>query len=105
MSVSLWLSALSVRYRDIKFITPFLIQVWFYATPVVYPTTLIPEKWQWLYSLNPMTGIVDGFRWVLYGQVPPTNNLLFLSIGVVIVLWVTGLIFFQRMELTFADII
>jgi lipopolysaccharide transport system permease protein len=103
MSVSFWLSALAVRYRDIRFITPFLVQVWLYATPVVYPSTLVPEQWLWLYRLNPMTAVVEGFRWVLYGQTPGTSHLYLLSVGVVLLLWFSGLIFFQRMELTFAD--
>jgi lipopolysaccharide transport system permease protein len=103
MSVSFWLSALAVRYRDIRFITPFLVQVWLYATPVVYPSTLVPEQWLWLYRLNPMTAVVEGFRWVLYGQTPATSYLYLLSVGVVLLLWFSGLIFFQRMELTFAD--
>jgi lipopolysaccharide transport system permease protein len=103
MSVSFWLSALAVRYRDIRFITPFLVQVWLYATPVVYPSTLVPEQWLWLYRLNPMTAVVEGFRWVLYGQTPATSHLYLLSVGVVLLLWFSGLIFFQRMELTFAD--
>lgn len=104
-AISFWLSALSVRYRDIKFVTPFLVQVWLYATPVVYPTSLIPEKWQWVYWLNPMTGVVDGFRWVIYGFDANISSLFFLSLAVVAVLWVSGLVFFQRMELTFADMI
>ena len=103
MSVSFWLSALAVRYRDIRFITPFLVQVWLYATPVVYPSTLVPEQWLWLYRLNPMTAVVEGFRWVLYGQTPATSHLYLLSVGVVLLLLFSGLIFFQRMELTFAD--
>ena len=105
MSISLWLSALAVRYRDIKFITPFIVQAWLFITPVAYSSSLIPEKWQWLYNLNPMTGVVDGFRWVLFGQASNINNMIFLSIGVVVFVAITGLIFFQRMELTFADMI
>jgi lipopolysaccharide transport system permease protein len=102
-SVGLWLSALAVRYRDIKFITPFIVQAWLFITPVAYSSSLIPQKWQWLYNLNPMTGVVDGFRWILFGQASNFNNMIFISIGVVVFIGVTGLIFFQRMELTFAD--
>ncbi len=94
-----------MRYRDVRFITPFLVQAWLYVTPVVYSSTVIPEKWQWLYHLNPMTGVVDGFRWMLYGEAANSNPLLFLSIAVVGLLWISGLIFFQRMELTFADVL
>jgi len=102
-AVGLWLSALAVRYRDIKFITPFIVQAWLFITPVAYSSSLIPQKWQWLYNLNPMTGVVDGFRWILFGQASNFNNMIFISIGVVVIIWITGLIFFQRMELTFAD--
>jgi lipopolysaccharide transport system permease protein len=104
-SVGLWLSALAVRYRDIKFITPFLVQAWLFITPVAYSSSLIPQKWQWLYNLNPMTGVVEGFRWVLFGQAVNFNYMIFISIAVVLLALITGLIFFQRMELTFADMI
>lgn len=103
LSVSLWLSALAVRYRDIKFVTPFLTQIWLFATPVIYPTNMIPEQWQWILRLNPMTAVVDGFRWVLYGQLPSNSPLLLLSVGIVLVMLIAGLLFFQRMEYTFAD--
>jgi lipopolysaccharide transport system permease protein len=103
MATSLWLSALAVRYRDIKFVTPFLTQIWFYATPVIYPTDMISEQWRWIFNLNPMTAVVEGFRWVLYGQIPSDSPFLFLSICIVILVFITGLIFFQRMEYTFAD--
>jgi lipopolysaccharide transport system permease protein len=103
MSISFWLSALAVRYRDIKFVTPFLVQVWLYATPVIYSVDLIPEQWRWILSLNPMTAVVDGFRWVLYGQMPANSPLLLLSVGLVLLLFFTGLLFFQRMQYTFAD--
>jgi lipopolysaccharide transport system permease protein len=105
MAVGLWLSALNVRFRDVRYITPFLIQVWLYATPIAYARTLIPEQWQLLYSLNPMTGVVDGFRWALLGQSIQLGPLFYVSMAVVVILFVTGLIYFQRMEQTFADLV
>jgi lipopolysaccharide transport system permease protein len=105
MAVGLWLSALNVRYRDVKYITPFLIQFWLYATPIAYSSTLIPQEWRALYGLNPMTGVVEGFRWALLGQQASFSSMLFISIGVVVILFITSLIYFQRMELTFADVV
>jgi len=105
MAVGLWLSAFNVRYRDFRYITPFLVQIWLYATPIAYSRTLIPEQWQVLYSLNPMSGVVDGFRWMLLGQDISIGPTFFISVAVVVFLFVSGLIFFQRMEQTFADLI
>ena len=105
MAVGMWLSALNVRYRDVKYITPFLLQVWLYATPIAYSTTLIPEEWRVLYSLNPMVGVVNGFRWALLGQSFEASSLFAVSIGVVVVFFFSGLFYFQRMEQTFADLI
>jgi lipopolysaccharide transport system permease protein len=105
LAVGLWLSALNVRYRDIKYITPFLLQFWMYATPVAYSATLIPEEWRFLYGLNPMTGVVEGFRWALLGQQAEISSLLGVSIAAVVLLFVTSLFYFQRMELTFADVV
>lgn len=105
MAVGMWLSALNVRYRDVKYITPFLLQVWLYATPIAYSTTLIPEEWRVLYSLNPMVGVVNGFRWALLGQSFEVSSLFAVSIGVVVVFFFSGLFYFQRMEQTFADLI
>ena len=105
LAVGLWLSALNVRYRDIKYITPFLLQFWMYATPVAYSATLIPEEWRFLYGLNPMTGVVEGFRWALLGQQAEISSLLGVSIAAVVVLFITSLFYFQRMELTFADVV
>jgi lipopolysaccharide transport system permease protein len=105
LAVGLWLSALNVRYRDIKYITPFLLQFWMYATPVAYSASLIPEKWRLLYGLNPMTGVVEGFRWALLGQQVSISSFMGISIVAVIVLFVSSLFYFQRMELTFADVV
>jgi lipopolysaccharide transport system permease protein len=105
LAVGLWLSALNVQYRDIQQMVPFLLQIWMYATPIVYPITIIPEGTiRYLYSLNPMVGVVQGFRWALFGGAPPDMTLL-LSSAAVIVLLVSGLFFFRRMEKTFADVV
>jgi len=105
LSVGLWLSALNVQYRDIQHMVPFIIQVWMYASPIVYPIETIPEGiGRWLYGLNPMVGVIQGFRWALLGGDPPDITLLF-SVGMVFILLVSGLYYFRRMEKTFADIV
>jgi len=104
-AVGLWLSALNVRYRDVGHAVPFLIQIWLYASPVVYPVSLIPEQWQLLYSLNPMTGVIEGFRWTLLGREVPAFGVLAVGAAVVVALLLGGIIFFKRMEQTFADVI
>jgi len=105
MAAGMWLSALNVRFRDIKYVTPFLLQFWLYATPVAYSSTIIPEQWRSLYGLNPMAGVVNGFRWALFGQSFESVNLFIVSAGAVLVFFISGLIYFQRMEQTFADLI
>lgn len=105
LGVSLWLSALNVQYRDVGYLIPFLIQLWFFATPVVYPSSLIPAPWSLLYALNPMAGVVDGFRWALFGSTAAPGPLILVSIAVVIVTLVSGLFVFKRMERTFADVV
>jgi lipopolysaccharide transport system permease protein len=103
LGVGLWMSALNALYRDVKYVIPFLVQFWMYASPVVYPSTLVPEKWRWLYGLNPMAGVIEGFRWAITGHGQPPGLLLLASSGMVGVVLVGGLIFFQRMEGTVAD--
>jgi len=105
MAVGLWLSALNVKYRDIRYVVPFLTQFWMYATPIAYSSSLIPERWRWLYSLNPMTGVVEGFRWAILGKSSLDVVSLFLSACVVIAMLIGGLYYFKRMEASFADII
>ena len=105
LSVSVWLSALDVQYRDVRYAIPFLIQVWMFATPVVYPSSLLPERWRALAGLNPMAGIVEGFRWALLGKTEPPGPMLGVSLVVVVVVLVTGLFYFRRMERTFADVV
>jgi len=103
LGVGLWLSALNALYRDVKYVMPFLLQFWMFASPVAYPSSLVPERWRWLYGLNPMAGVIDGFRWALtgHGQAPTVS--LLVSSGAVLVILFGGLIFFQRMEGTVAD--
>jgi lipopolysaccharide transport system permease protein len=105
MGVGLWLSALNVQYRDVGYLTPFLAQIWFYVTPVVYPLSLIPEKWRLWTGLNPMVAVTEGFRWALLAQEPPPAGLLVLSASVVVILLVSGTLVFRRMERSFADVV
>jgi len=105
LAVGLWLSALNVQYRDVQHMVPFIIQVWMYASPIVYPIETIPAGiWRWLYGLNPLVGVIQGFRWALLGGDPPDITML-ISIGVVLVLLITGVYYFRRMEKTFADVV
>ena len=103
LGVGLWLSALNVKYRDIGHVVPFLIQIWMFASPVVYPVSLVPEKWRLLYSLNPMVGVIEGFRWAVLGKAAPDLTIIGLSSVMVLASLVGGLVFFKRMEKTFAD--
>lgn len=105
LAVGLWLSALNVQYRDIQHMVPFIIQVWMYASPIVYPIETIPAGfWRSIYSLNPMVGVIQGFRWALLGGTHPDITLV-ISIIVVLILLISGLYYFRRMEKTFADIV
>lgn len=105
LAVSLWLSALNVKYRDVGHAIPFLVQTWMYASPVAYPVSLIPEKWRLLYSLNPMVGVIEGFRWALLGKVSPDFGAMLVSTMVVLALLSGGLVYFKNMERTFADVV
>ena len=104
-AVGLWLSALNVKYRDVRYLLPFLTQFWMYATPIAYSSTLIPEKWRWLYSLNPMAGVVEGFRWAILGKSSLDVFSISISACVVVIFLIGGLYYFKRMETSFADII
>jgi len=104
LAVGLWLSALNVKYRDVRYTINFLIQFWLFATPVAYPSSIVPERWRPLYGLNPMAGVVEGFRWALLGSKPP-GAMLAVSVAVVIVLLIGGLYYFRRMEQEFADVV
>jgi len=105
LAVSLWLAALNARYRDIGGTIPLLSQLWMYASPVVYAVSVIPEQWQPLYRLNPMVGVIEGFRWSLLGTPFPNSVSIVVSVGAVLVLFVGGVLFFQRMERTFNDVL
>lgn len=103
LSVGLWLAALSTLYRDFRYTTGFLVQIWLFATPVAYPSSIVPQQWQALYALNPMVGIVDGFRWALLGEPAPAASVIGVSATVVVLLFTLGMIYFRRMERTMAD--
>ena len=103
-AVGLWLSALNVKYRDFQYTLPFLIQLWLFVSPVVYPASMVPQQWQFLYALNPMSGVIEGFRWALFGTNPP-QAMIFISVCVVVVLLIGGLFYFKRMEQYFADVV
>jgi lipopolysaccharide transport system permease protein len=103
LAVGLWLAALNVRYRDVRYTIPFLVQIWMYASPVAYPVSLVPEKWRWLYSLNPMAGVIEGFRWALLGNQSPDFYVMVISAIVVMALLAAGIVYFKQMERTFAD--
>lgn len=105
LAVGLWLSALNVKYRDVRYTINFLIQFWLFATPVAYPSSIVPERWRALYGLNPMAGVVEGFRWALLGTEQPPGAMLAVSISVVIALLIGGLFYFRRMEQEFADVV
>jgi len=103
-SVGVWASALNVKYRDFQYTIPFLIQIWLFASPVVYPSSLLPESLQFLYNLNPMVAVIEGFRWVLLGTEAPGSGT-FVSVGLVVALLISGLFYFRRMEQYYSDIV
>jgi lipopolysaccharide transport system permease protein len=103
LGVGLWTSALNALYRDVRSIIPFAVQFWMLASPVAYPSSLVPARWRWLYNLNPMAGVIDGFRWALTGHGQPPGLPMLASVTMVVVVVAGGLFFFQRMEGTIAD--
>ncbi len=103
LTVGIWLSALNVEYRDVRYTIPFLTQFWMFLTPIAYSSSLIPEAWRWLYSLNPMVGVVEGFRWALLGKQGFSLPFFLVSVAVVSILFLGGLAYFRRMEDSFAD--
>ena len=105
LGVGLWLSAIAVQYRDVRYIIPFLTQLWLFATPVIYPSSLLQGPWRIILGLNPMTGVVEGFRWGLLGIGEAPGAKIWASVGVALLLLVTGVIYFNRMEETFADVV
>lgn len=105
LGVSVWLAALDVQYRDVRYAVPFFIQVWLFATPVIYSATDVPERWRPILALNPMTGVIEAFRWALLQTGEAPLNGLATSVVIVAALLATGLLYFRRMERTFADVI
>jgi lipopolysaccharide transport system permease protein len=105
LAVGLWLSALNVEYRDVRYIVPFLTQLWMFATPIAYPSSLLDEPWRTVYGLNPMVGVVEGFRWALLGTDTAPGPMIAVSAVTALLLLVTGTLYFRRMEKTFADVI
>jgi lipopolysaccharide transport system permease protein len=105
LAAGLWLSALNVQYRDVRYTLAFLTQFWMYATPIAYSSAIIPPAWRWLASLNPLTGVVEGFRWALLGASSPLGGLVWVSALAVLLILVGGLFYFKRMEDHFADVI
>jgi len=105
LGVGLWLSALNAIYRDVRYVLPFLVQFWLFASPVVYPSSRVPAEWRWLYGLNPMAGVIEGFRWSLTGRGNPPGHLLIVSSVVAAFILLSGIAYFQKMETTMADVV
>ena len=105
LGVSLWLSALNVRFRDVRHIIPFLTQFWLFATPIAYPSSLLSEPWRTLYSINPMVGVVEGFRWALLGAETAPGPMMIVSFLAALAILVSGIFYFRRQEKTFADVV
>lgn len=105
LAVGLWLSALNVKYRDVMYTIPFLTQFWFFATPIAYSSAIVPEQWRVLFGLNPMVGVVEGFRWALLGNSAAPGALLAVSTVIVVILLAGGLVYFRRTEKSFADLV
>jgi lipopolysaccharide transport system permease protein len=105
LGVGLWLSSLNVKYRDIRYIVPFITQFWLFATPVAYPSSLLSEPWRTVYGLNPMVGVVEGFRWALLRTNSSPGAIVLVSALVALIILITGAFYFRRMEKTFADIV
>lgn len=105
LGVGLWLSAMNVQFRDVRHVVPFLVQFWLFATPIAYPSSLIPEAWRVMYGLNPMAGVVEGFRWTLLNTPAPPSAMLAVSAVTSLVLLTSGAYYFRRMEKTFADVV
>jgi lipopolysaccharide transport system permease protein len=105
LGAGLWLAALNARYRDVRYVTPFLIQFWMFASPVAYPSSLVPEPWRWLYGLNPIAGVIEGFRWALTGHGQPPGPLLLASATAMLLLLIGGIVYFHRVEETVVDVV
>lgn len=105
LGVGLWLSALNVKYRDVQYTIPFLTQVWLFLTPIAYPTSIVPEMWRPLYGLNPMVGVIDGFRWALLGTGNAPGVMVFISAITSVLILISGIYYFRSMERSFSDVV
>src|ERR1700730_5491589 len=105
LGIGLWMSALNALHRGVRYVIPFLVQFWMFASPVAYPSSLVPQRWRWLYGLNPMAGVIDGFRWALTGHGQPPGILLAASSAAVILLVFSGLVYYHAVEGTMADVV
>ncbi len=105
LGVGLWLSAMNVQFRDVRYVVPFLTQFWLFATPIAYPSSLLPEAWRTVYALNPMVGVVEGFRWALLGTNTAPGPMIVVSSVAALAILVSGAFYFRRMEKTFADVV
>jgi lipopolysaccharide transport system permease protein len=105
LGVGVWLAALHVQFRDVRHAVPFLVQIWMFCTPVAYPTSLVPPAWRLVYGLNPMVGVVEGFRWALLGSDVSVTRLLAVSVAASVVVLISGVLYFRRVEITFADVV
>jgi lipopolysaccharide transport system permease protein len=105
LAAGIWLSAINVQFRDVRYVVPFLTQLWLFATPIAYPSSLLPEPWRTLYALNPMVGVVEGFRWALLGTAQRPGAMIIVSTLMAVAFLVAGTFYFRRMEKTFADIV
>lgn len=105
LGVGLWLSALNVKYRDVKYVVPFIAQFWMFATPIAYPSSLLSEPWRTVYGINPMAGVIEGFRWALLGTATQPGPIVLVSVAVSLLILIGGAFYFRRMEKTFADVV
>jgi lipopolysaccharide transport system permease protein len=105
LGVGLWFSALNVKYRDVRFVVPFIVQIWMFATPIAYPSSLVPDRWRILYGLNPMVGVIEGFRWMLLGTRTQSSPMIAMSTLVALAILIGGAYYFRRVEKTFADVV
>ncbi|MGD8815030.1 MAG: ABC transporter permease [Anaerolineales bacterium] len=105
LGVGLWLTAMNVQFRDVAYVVPFLVQAWMFATPIAYPSSLLEEPWRTLYGINPMVGVVEGFRWALVGTDTAPGPIIFVSALVAVLILVSGVFYFRRMEKSFADVV
>lgn len=105
LGVGIWLSAMNVQFRDVRYAVPFLVQFWLFATPIAYPSSLLEEPWRTVYGLNPMVGVVEGFRWALLGTDTAPGSVIAVSTLISLIILITGIMYFRRMEETFADVV